>query len=659
MIFLSRVAGLCLCLCLTCSGAELRRVGMKTIGTPVATARQWTWGVMADAGGKWQFIGQYYNYAYGKESPDPEWLIVDLESGRWKVVSLPGYANTNYYGDNLMRAENGRCFFTTGDGRIHYYEPSENTMKSLGAMFPDDKGYSLLYRQIRSPDGKMYFGAQSNNGQAGLVRLDPETLETKSFAKVANIQRKEALTYVYFLAADPPWVYLAVGKGLWQLVAFNPDTGEGKILRDNCSWVSFDTDANGVRAGVREVDPSTGGETSSRVWCQNGALYPEVDGKRPELPGKTLKERFPKFFEDKPASRAPTVTSEPPDKDGMVKLRVKPGPGGEERTLHGKISNVRGIKVESLGLLPDGDLFGNCAQYSQFFRYSPKSGKIDVLGKANVSGPVLTSCGGKVYYSGYPGGLTFVYDPDKPWLPAESIPPSRALEANPRQLKYLGGECSGAHFAYSLVPASNGRLYFLGRLERGHQGAGVAYLDLQSELAVGHSKNLNFLKPHNLLVMERARRVIISGRLLKDDPNTTASPPEEAELVVFDMDLNEVERLRIRKGLTSTGHLYPAPDGDEFIGCVSYEGVNAFYRYSLKEKRVVEWNDVDGAVDKVMTRPDKSYWTLQGAVLGRLDPVSLRIVPFGVLPKIPSFCVWRGGKLYGAVEGDLVEFDTE
>ena len=659
--FILSILSLCLSVCIDSSGTELKQLEMKTIGVPVKSARLWTWAVMPDSNGKWQYIGQYWNYPYGKESLEPEWLIVDLETGKQKTVTLPGYANTNYVNDDLMRSGNGRLFFGAQGARIHYYDPIDNTIKSLGSMFPNDNRYGSLYRHIQSPDGKIYMGTQSDSGQAGLVQLDPETLKTKSFSKVAGIQRDEKLTYVYYLAADPPWVYLGVGKGRWQLVAFNVETEESKILRDNCSWISFDAKDYGIRASLQEENPETKKKTTAYVWCQDGKLYPEVDGNRPELPGKTIKERFPKFFEDKPVSQAPMVTFSPPDRDGVVKLEVKASIKFKGQTFCGKIKNVQAVDLESLAVLPDGDLIGNGKQYSSFFRYSPKSGKLDCLGTSHVSQPVLVSYDDKIYYSGYPNGSTYVYDPDKPWLSSTSIPPSQASDINPRQLKYLGGDlCSGSHYAYTLTPASNGRLYFLGRLERGHQGSGVAYYDVQSELASGHHKDLNFVSPHNLLIMEDLQRIIISGRLLKDDPNSKATPPEEAKLVVFDMDLKELERLQVKKGLTSTGHLYPALNNDEFIARINHEGVSALYRYNLKDKQLKGWSDVGEPIDNVMIRAtDKTYWTIQGNILGKLDPVSLKITKVGKLPKIPTLCLWKDKKLYGTVGSELVEFVVE
>jgi len=289
----------------------------------------------------------------------------------------------------------------------------------------------------------------------------------------------------------------------------------------------------------------------------------------------------------------------------------------------------------------------------------PKSNKIDYFGKHGPSRPVLTNLQGKVYFSGYPSGMTFVYDPDKAWRTQESIPHAKRNEINPKKLKYLGANISGAHYAYSLKPASNGRLYFLGRLERGHQGSGVAYYDLRRRKAFGHHKKLNFIKPSNMLVMDKLERVLISGRLLETNLYSNEKPPIETKVVVFDMNLKELDRLQIKKGLKSTGHIYKAPDENEFIAFINHEGVDALYRYNLKDKKLVKWVEVDKTIDKLLIRPiDNTYWTIQNHVLGKLDPVSLKITPIGNLPKKPACYAWNGKKPYGTVGGDLVEIDS-
>ena len=646
-------------------------LNLKTLCTPVMTARQWTWATVRNSAGKWRYITTFFNYGYGKKSPAPEWLLVDLETGKQQTFVFPGYANTRYTGDKNIVAPNGRMFFGASGCRVNYYDPETDTIKTLGKIFPDDKMYKIFYSMVLGPDNLLYCGTQSSNGQVAIVQINPETLKINRFKNVANVTRKEGLTYAYYIAVDPPWVYVAAGKGRWRLLALNTQTGEGKVLADNCTFISFGISPTGVLAKLNSkttkmdlekpkvANITINKKTKNRkVWCYDGKVYPAVDYDK-SYPGPKTKERFPAFFaKNKTKVVPPRVDASSPDQNGTIKISVS-SKGGNRKSFSAKTTNITGIGIESLTYISKDVLFGNCRQYRGFFRYDAQTGKTTYYGKHGPSGPRYAHANDKIYFTGYPTAGLYVYDPKRPWRTKDTVPRVPPRKYNPKFIDYLGIS-SGAHYSYFLIPAKNGRLYFGGRLERGHTGSGVAYYDTKTKKIVGHHRNLNFIKPRGLVVLEPLNRIILSGSL-QGDPNSTAKKPKEAQLVFFDLDLNEIERMSPRDGLLATGHLYPLPGNKNILGNIKDPNAQAaLYRYNVETKQLELWKELKTPVDQVVIRKsDDTYWVTQGTLLGRLNIDTLEITPVGTIQGPAKHLLWNNNQLYGVAGANLVKIDIE
>src|SRR5690606_15250563 len=121
--------------------------------------------------------------------------------------------------------------------------------------------------------------------------------------------------------------------------------------------------------------------------------------------------------------------------------------------------------------------------------------------------------------------------------------------------------------------------------------------------------------------------------------------PAEAQLVVYDMNLKEVERITVKPGLKNTGALFPAADKNQFIGVI--EGDQFIYRYDLSQKRLLDWIELPAKIDEVTRRDsDGSLWIVAGGTLLRLDAATLKITTIGRLKETPGIMTWDGNALY-------------
>ncbi len=662
-----------------CAGAETNRPVLKTevLCVPVISSRGLQTGLAPNSRGGWSFIGQFMNYyatgnkaketialpdgnhylAYKNltERPEAEWVIADLQTGGIKIVRRPGFHALEI---GSVLAGNGRLFFSVDYGHIYYYEPAEDTVKPLGRVCDNLDELRVFYKFILGPDGMIYGSAQSTTGRTMLIQLNPDTLGFKLFKNVGLKGRREGLTYGYELMVDPPWMYTSVGQGNWELFAVNADTGEQRCLADvtgEGSRITLGQDGGFIRAGM-----SKKGTPPERFWLLDGKAVPmDPSGKKPDAVSASAKS-YPPFEWKK--TRPVDLSGKPQfqgakgvvtvDRLGRGDVAWRPaGSTGEWSRVPFAISNAEPVQIESLTALDDGTLLGNARSYSGFFRFEPKARKLDFYGKFSPSGPGTALLDGKVYLCGYPNSMIMEYDPLKPWT-ATAASEGKGTNDNPRYRGGLGQGKSEAHFCKKLINGGNGRLYALGQRERWSTGAGLGYFEPATGVLFGLGQANKEFDAAGLALVPGLKRLVFSGRPEKNG---------DARLIVYDLDLNEVEKLEIKPGLASGGALYESASPTQFLGCCEGATTNTFmfYRYDLAAKKIVRQVEIPAAIQTVMTRPvDGSRWVLAADTLYRLEDETLALSPVGAISKGIDYPVWIGKELYGAHGGELIRVDV-
>lgn len=652
-------------------------IEVRTLETPVVTARMFAWGLAPNARGGWSFIGQMMNYSAtmgpGKEKemrrlptgeeylayihtdirPESEWVIMDLETGEYQLVEWPGF-----HSGATCLAENGRLFFGVDYGHIYYYDPAEDSVKPMGQVWDNLRELRGFYKLELGPDGMIYGAAQATSGQTMIMRLNPDTLEYKLVREV-GVPGRRGLTYGYYFAMDPPWVYVAVGQGQWELFAVNMETGEKTMLAERT--------VEPARIVVRQEDgystATLTGEPGARVlYLSDGEIVAEGDrGERIDFtpPDKTYpsiewEETEPIDITDRPEIDVNRATEIDGEGRGMIPWRPA-GADVEWDVVEYTINNAEPVQIESLIALPDGSLFGNAHQYHGFFRYDIEAGDLDYFGKFPPSQNRLAIDNGLVYINGYPNTMMLVYDPDQPWT-ASSATDGKAEGDNPRFLGHMGQGTTEAHHCRFLVSGGNGRIYMLGQRSRWAEGAGLGYYDIADKRFFGLRTANREIDPQGLVFLADIDRIVLSGRL-NGQPNADGVAPDETKLIVYDPDLNEIERLSIREGLRSTGHLTAVGGTGRIIGVIESEDVNAIYLYDVAEKKLLIWNELDeGVMGRISHRPhDNTYWIIMGGKLGRLNPESLEFTAVGGIERGVGLTRWVGERLFAASGGELVE----
>jgi hypothetical protein len=607
---------------------------IDSLGSPVRSSRTWTTALVPSSRGGWNFITQSWEL---HSSSPVEYVVAQLDTGHFTLIDAPhtGYANSNFQVRNQLRAPNGRVFFPLFGTGFAYYEPADETVKTLPPVISPPGPDVMIYSAMFGSDGMLYGGTQSN-ALPTIVQIDPNTLTSRVLGHVGR--DRKTYSYAYYIAVDPPWLYAAVGEMPWELAALNIKTGESKILatRTERPWMSLETRPEGVRAQLI-TGVHTPQALSDYVWCVDGKAIPvDPSGK---LPFKARNVA--------PLANALTgapeldVTQSTPDPSGVGRVRWRPAGSTDWHVAEYKVKYTTPIPIEALTALPDGSVLGGTTQYHGFFNIRGSASTF--LGGPSPSRSVFALLDGTLYTTGYPNSVLYAYDPKQPWT-GTTPEKASAPGANPRLLGNFTQ--AGAKYAYFLTPSQT-RLYFAGRLERDGSGTGVGYYEPATKQFGGHHDNLADVEPAGLAVLPVLKRVVLSERMKR------GSAPA-AELVVYDTELAEIERLVVKPDLAETGLIYASATPEVIVGVLP----TAVYRYDIAAKKLLDWHELAGPVTVVAPRPsDGSLWVVSGTSLVRIDPMTLETVTFATnLPAGIEHLVWQGDDLYGSVGADLYRF---
>lgn len=600
-----------------------RRPPEETLGVPVQFARAWATAVAPNPRGGWNFITQTYELGSGKAT---EFVVLDLGTGRQRIFEGPPdiYTNSNYQYGEQLRARNGRIFFPEAEGHLAYYDPADETVKQLGKII--DVPGDFIYRMTFGPDGLLYGGTQSK-GLPTVFSIDPQTLAIKKLGKVG--EHRNSYSYAYYLEADPPWLYVAVGQDPWELVALDLRTGKSRVLatRDGDGFMQLDARPTGITATLISK-LRTPAQKSETVALVDGAIeVPNPKSQRARL--RALASKTGKLQ----VSPDIDLANVSPDATGTGRVRWRTSLKEQWRSVPFQVKHTDPIPIESLIALPDGTVLGNARQYHGFFRYNPKTRATEHYGQFPLSGGPRVVWNGKVYFSGYPNSALYVFDPKRPWA-----------KDNPTSLGVFGG---GAHYPYFLVPSSNGRLYYTGRRERSGVGSAVGFYDPAKASFTAHHEGLEHWDPQGFLVLDTIDRVVLSGRIRPD------AAGERATLVVFDRALRPLERLTIKAGMRSAGTIFATSKRGVIVGVSALDHV--IYRYDLIAKRLLDWRVVHGTIGPTTKRADGSMWATIDSNLVRIaEDSSFRVVrQLRVAPAEPDLLAWQGDRLYWAHGAEL------
>ncbi|MBM4028972.1 MAG: hypothetical protein FJ280_26780, partial [Planctomycetes bacterium] len=437
---------------------------------------------------------------YYEDYSGPTWLYaIDLGSGQVKRQRFPDkrsihlagaalgpdgkyYLVTPYHYYGAVR-EAARLGAPTGM-ELFVYDPATNTLEARGVIVPGLHGERRPL--TLGPDGKLYgVGSYSKEGRVGVYAYDPRTHQVRDYGPVGPAH-KGGVWADWGLSVDETHVYTLSGFTPYYLVAVDIATGADTVL--------LETQAGGemrLRSGLSVEVIETHGAKPRTYWLHRGTAVAKTSETRPWPVPKAPQPASP----PKPELHTGEVR---PDAAGRARLWYRPAraaagaappaDGGWQAIVLEGIETYP-LRVKLLAGLPDGRIFCKAEGHYGGSVFDPRLGRFTETGYCRTEDYACLAHAGKVYWTGYPSGEVWVYDPNRPWTHARGVPPGgqavdkRSAASNPRSL----GDFHAQRVSQMLSAAvgADGKLYLCGWGVRAYKGGAFCWVDLKTEARGG------------------------------------------------------------------------------------------------------------------------------------------------------------------------------
>ncbi|MBN1675652.1 MAG: hypothetical protein JXR37_31710 [Kiritimatiellae bacterium] len=618
---------------------------------------------------------------YYKAYEGPTWLYaVDLGSGQAKKLQFPDKRSWHMAGDAL--GLDGRLYIVTpywyyGASRdaekqgkptgmeLFVYDPATNELEGRGIIVPGLIGERRPL--TRGPDGKLYgVGSYHKEGKVGVYSYDPATRKVREYGAVGP-KHKGGVWAGWTLLVDETHIYTLSGFTPYHLVAVNIETGEDTVL--------LETEPGGemrLRGGPSVEVEQTKDAKAGTYWLHAGAAIPKTDDKRTWTPREYPGPRRP----PKPELHYDEMV---PDIEGRAKLWYRPAgdpkAGAPAEPREWEAVELEGVetyplRIQLLTALPDGRIFCKAEGHYGGSLFAPNTRTVLDWGDGRTETYTCLHHAGKIYFSGYPGGQTYVYDPDRPWNLEKGVPPGQKApspkhaECNPRQITWFNGYRVSQML--SSVVGADEKLYLCGWGVRAYKGGALCWIDLKTEETGGIWRPFIGYRTFWVATALDRRFIIVSTAATRDGMNNWTRPPQ-GKLFVWDTQTGEfVREIEPVPGAEKTGPILEVRPG-RLMGIAddpANKGGGILYGLDIRSGEVLFRKKLPYSAPILTSHtraqcgyqlgPDGHIWTFLGRgawapgtsdTLVRINPENGHVEPIGRLKTLGNF-IFVGNDMY-------------
>ncbi len=460
-------------------------------------------------------------------------LLIDAETGESEELPMPFPPGGDCPYASVLSSDNK--FYTHFNSHFVEFDPEQREFtffhktapRMAMGMTEDDNGviWSVTYPQ------------------SGVVSFDPKTRE---FTDYGHVYKQNWPQYQRYVAADDAgWIYFGIGSTASQIIAFDPETGEGKPI-------------------IPEVERAQGAGYVYRDM--NGKVYGYISNAR---------DNWYEFYEGEGTQigtheqieKKPIITSHQglfhrdfPDGKRLKTcdlvnrvLVVEDPETGEVKELEFDYTS-EGAHMMGLATAPDGTICGGTAFPMRFFSYNPATDEwtnVASYGQWNT----VARQGDRFFVGGYGGGFLLEWDPSEEWVATKKGDEN----CNPLFLT----QCSPTiHRPHDLLPHPDGNtLVLAGTPGYGFTGGGLLFWDRETrtETVIEHTE---IIPEHSTVSLV----ALPDGKLLGGTTTGAGTggerKAEQAELYIMDMASKQIEWHEVVfPGVQGYSDMCLAPDG--------------------------------------------------------------------------------------------------
>lgn len=348
---------------------------------------------------------------------------LDVATGQCRQFRLPAGCTAPW---SMAFTMEGHILVTSCDGQLLRIDPA------AGKVWTTANIGHWTWDITRAADGKFYLATSS---EARLFRYDAVTEKVEDLGRL-----DEKLKYLRTVAAgNDGYVYGALGIEFSLAVAYHIASGR-----------------------VTALLPKAGPSFPGFVRGQDGQLYVR------SMDGHTYRLAHGEAFRQKKDVRPAPLTLP----DGR-EIQVLDPEVVRVGTRHFPLKyRSDGTGIFHLAAGPNNTVYGSTIMPLYLFRYTPKTDKLENLGRGapdNGEAYSFGHCDGKLYYGCYSYGSLMCYDPAKPWNS------DMKWKSNPRLVTNLG---KGHNRPRAMCIDAKKRLWIAGNPEYGGRHGGLGCYDI-------------------------------------------------------------------------------------------------------------------------------------------------------------------------------------
>jgi dienelactone hydrolase len=500
-------------------------------------------------------------------SPLGSLLVTDIDTGETRQYEFPESTRSERfavwapYASLLSR--NGR-FYTFAGKTLLEFDVDERKFSFSGVPAPTEECYTGT-AMIDGPDGRIYGGSYPNSH---LVSFDPKTRDMKDHGRMDPREH-----YPSNMAVDSAgWLYCGIGTARFNIVAFNPKTGEMRQL------VPEKVRALGTARVFRGADGRVYGEAGDK-W------YRMLAGKRETWPKDGVPELEP--WQAIAFGQASGVF---PDGRELVRynlperwMLVKNPKTGSEKRIEIRFRSG-GASISTIALGPDGKIYGSTSHPMHMFVYDPSPrmlrdfGPVKKIGGGNIC--ALASQGQYLVGPSYSSGYFHLFDTTRPFDQENPTDP------NPKIIAQFEGDITRPRTC--LAHPDGEHVLMAGFMGYGMTGGGIGIVNLKTgaKELLRHDQVIPFHSTHTLKALPNGDLV---GGTSVLTPGGGHAREKEGVLYIMDWKTRKV-----------VFHNVPVPGAEEVFSLeVGSDGLvygiasgSKFFVFDPTERRVTHNEDL-------------------------------------------------------------------
>ena len=555
-------------------------------------------------------------------------LVIDAETGKSEELPMPfppggdcPYASILSSGNKFYTHFNSHfCEFDPVKGEFSFVQKTAPQM-AMG-MTEDDQGviWSVTYPQ------------------SGVVSFNPKTGEFKDYG---HVYKQNWAQYQRYVAADDTgWIYFGIGNTASQIIAFDPQSGQGKPM------IPDDERAKGSGYVYRDINGKVYGHAGSGAkdaWYEFYKGEGTKIGKHEHIEAKPIitssQGLFHRDFPDGKKLKSCDLVN---------RVLVVEDPKTQETKTLSFDYTSEGAHIMGLAAAPDGTICGGTAFPMRFFSYNPEKDEWinrESYGQWNT----VVRQGERFFVGGYGGGFLLEWDPFSEWVTTvagkEGCNPLFHTQCTPT-----------IHRPHDLLAHPDGKTIVLaGTPGYGYTGGGLLFWDRETRTRT--------LIEHTDIIPEHSTLSLVAlpeGKLLG---GTTTGPgtggekkATEAQLYIMDMATKRLEWQEVVfPGVQGYTDMCPGPNGLVY----GIADRVRFFVFDPVQRKVVHEEDTQATFGHSTSQqgprvfviaPDNTTYILFVKGIARIDPAdfSIHMLAESPVPVGPGGDILNGRIYFGS-----------